>query len=602
MSEPTTTITPPEAPADGHRPRPTCLAPSSSVYLDQMGNLRACCQATLVLGNVATERLPDIWNGATARRLRATVAVGDLSDGCEFCWWQVTEDDPSRAFLHGYDHLGDVREEPAWPKRMELSLSNRCNLQCVMCNGDWSSSIRTHREHRTPLVSPYDDRFFEDLRPFLHHVEELAFLGGEPFLGPEANRVWDLLIEDGLRPRCTVTTNGTQWGRRVERVLAALPFEVVVSMEGATKATYEASRVGADHAAVLRNLDHFRSYARAAGTSVSIAHCLMSTNVLELGDFLLFAEERELPVSINVVSNPPAHSLEALGVEPLAAAVRHLEAQEGRVLPSLSLNRRVWIDQLDRLRTLLATVGAGTSRFARGRLVRSSTVHIGGRGGLGGQVPDDVLGRPRGAPDHVVLADEHGHIVDIQPDPTDLLGADVRSLLGGPLTAIRPTLERELGSATKTLDDSVLGIGGHCVLVQEGRRGGAPTFTITRVGRRELALLVFLASPPPARRPVQAPESDAVLRFGAAGAVTGADGALAPLGLELASLVGQRGEGVLGEVIDRLAPHTLEDDERDGDVHRMSFVGDGDRLEAVGVAQRDAEGVLVGVDLHLSIG
>ena len=47
---------------------------------------------------------------------------------------------------------------PQWPERLELALSNACNLQCVMCNGELSSSIRIHREHRTALPTVAGER------------------------------------------------------------------------------------------------------------------------------------------------------------------------------------------------------------------------------------------------------------------------------------------------------------------------------------------------------------------------------------------------------------------------------------------------------------
>src|SRR5678816_2700847 len=100
--------------------------------------------------------------------------------------------------------------------------SNTCNLACVMCTGEYSSVIRA-KEGLPPMPAVYDEQFFEDLAFYLPHVKELSFLGGEPFLQLECFRVWDMLIERELSPICHVTTNGSLYDARVERVLQNLP-------------------------------------------------------------------------------------------------------------------------------------------------------------------------------------------------------------------------------------------------------------------------------------------------------------------------------------------------------------------------------------------
>ncbi len=139
-----------------------CVAPSASLYFDQLGIVRACCQNTAgALGNIAVSSIREIWDGAGTARLRSALARHDYSVGCDFCAWQVDEGNIDTAYARTYDDL-DAVAIADWPRQMEFALSNACNLQCVMCNGDWSSSIRAHREHRPPLTSPYGDPFFDE--------------------------------------------------------------------------------------------------------------------------------------------------------------------------------------------------------------------------------------------------------------------------------------------------------------------------------------------------------------------------------------------------------------------------------------------------------
>ena len=53
---------------------------------------------------------------------------------------------------------GDPEKAPL-PMRLEFNIHNACNLQCVMCHGLASSSIRAHREGLPALANPYDETF-----------------------------------------------------------------------------------------------------------------------------------------------------------------------------------------------------------------------------------------------------------------------------------------------------------------------------------------------------------------------------------------------------------------------------------------------------------
>ena len=238
-----------------------------------------------------------------------------------------------------------------WPRQIEFSVSNTCNLQCVMCNGDWSSSIRSMREGRPPLPTVYDDAFFEELDHFLPHLDQVKFLGGEPFLAAETLRIMERLVSMGLTPDCHVTTNGTQWSPRVERVLEMLPVAVSVSLDAATAKTYEAIRVGSSWDRVMLNLDRFRAYAASHDRYLSLLYCLMVPNWQEFGQFCLMADEWDLPVTVNTVTQPDRLSLYKLAPRDLTAILGELEAQDRVIRDRLNRNRHVWDDELARLRS-----------------------------------------------------------------------------------------------------------------------------------------------------------------------------------------------------------------------------------------------------------
>jgi MoaA/NifB/PqqE/SkfB family radical SAM enzyme len=344
----------------------TCYAPTVSMYFDQFGKVRACCQNTgALMGSVTEQSIREIWESPNTLRMRSALEVGDFSEGCGFCEWQVQQGDEAIVFARIFDDHTVTEQHPQWPVQMEFSMTNSCNLQCQMCNGDWSSSIRAHREQRPPLPAVYGDSFFEELAEFLPHLEKVNFLGGEPFLGKEPLRVMAMLAKLPNPPQVAVTTNGTQWSDRIEKICEQLPMSFVLSLDGITAPTYEGIRIGAEFDQVMVNLDRFESYAARHGTKVSLAHCLMRSNWHEFAQFLRFAEDRGFQVGINEVVFPVELSLFQMPPDELRQVVTTMELDEGGLAASLTTLRPVWDGQLEALRNRLSTLEAGQLQYIR---------------------------------------------------------------------------------------------------------------------------------------------------------------------------------------------------------------------------------------------
>lgn len=411
-----------------------CNAPSTSLYLDQMGDVRACCQnAEYPLGNITANSLREIWDGARTGALREALTRSDFTLGCQFCRWQMAEENEALVYARSFDHLSIPSSGPEWPQQLELSLSNACNLQCVMCNGDWSSSIRTHREGRAPLPVVYDEAFFAELAEFLPHLKIVKLLGGEPFLGKESLRVLDMLVEQGLTPEVHVTTNGTQWSSRVERIMESLPMHVIVSLDGCDKETYESIRLGSDFDTVIQNLDRFQGYAERHGTEVNLAHCLMTANWERFADFLRFADDRDLPVGVNTVTSPVELSLHQLHPDRLDEVVAVLDSMDSQVRADLGRNRSVWIDQLERLHhRQRALAGFEDVSYYLGRTILGvpwrrrpdGRDHAAEAEALLAGLPDRQIGP-------VLVVDDKEMVTAVVPaDATTLVGVDLQTLVG----------------------------------------------------------------------------------------------------------------------------------------------------------------------------
>lgn len=412
-----------------------CHAPFTSMHLDPSGRVRVCELNSLgMLGVIPESSLLELWHGGRARRVRSALRKNDLALGCESCAPLLESGDRQLAHAAYYDQFDlPGTDAPEWPVQLELSLTNACNLQCVMCDGDLSSAIRAHREHLPPLPKVYDDAFFNDLRLFLPHLQRITFIGGEPFLGVETYRVFDMLTELERPPDCWVTTNGTVFNDRVKRILAAVPFDVSISIDGATAGTYESIREGSSYDKVIANIDRFRNHA----ARVSLNFCLMVPNWFEFHAFLKSANEDGLDVHVNIVTAPKRYSLYQLPATELVSIVAELQRIDAG---DLGRNRRVWDEQLARLQGHLQSLTTATP-VAHPRRAAAPT------GGSDSQLPPGEA-IARWADDRGVAALSVGRsevILGATPDASNVLGMDLRPLIGGHLTGMVAMLQQAFG-------------------------------------------------------------------------------------------------------------------------------------------------------------
>jgi len=330
--------------------RSLCYAPHTNLFFDVEGRVRVCCwNWKQTLGNAKTDSLDAMWAGAKAQMLRRSLEADNLSLGCEFCDQQTKDGWTARASLLNFDAFKVTAPDPEWPQRMEFSISNSCNLECVMCNGLYSSAIRAHREKLPPRPKIYPDAFIESLRKYLPHLVRAKFLGGEPFLITEYHRIWEMMVEDAPHVSCHITTNGTQMNARVADFMAKLNFGFAVSLDGATKKTVESIRVGANFEEQLEILKTLRAYTRERRTDLSLTFCFMRQNWHEFGEFCLFADAWGCPVGVNTVNNPPQFAVNNLPAEELRKIVKAMEAEASNLETALTLNRSVWFAELERL-------------------------------------------------------------------------------------------------------------------------------------------------------------------------------------------------------------------------------------------------------------
>lgn len=318
-----------------------CHAPFVNLNFEQNGNVRACCYNTKdILGTWPQQSISEIWASERAHQLRKHILENDLGGGCTECGNMIVagnhqgvrakyfdEYAPNNLLSRFHYLRNKLSQHVNYPRVMEFELSNECNLECVMCNGYFSSSIRKNREKLPPIVSPYNDRFVDELDEFIPHLTDAKFLGGEPFMIEIYLKIWERILMLNPSVRIHITTNGTFLNNRIKDLLEGLRAGIILSIDSVNEKTYNKIRINGNFKKVMENMEYLLDYTKRKRTFISMAACPIIYNWKELPHMLSFCLERNIALYFNAVFTPEELSLKEQPIEFLQEVIAHLENQ-----------------------------------------------------------------------------------------------------------------------------------------------------------------------------------------------------------------------------------------------------------------------------------
>lgn len=303
-----------------------CYAPFTSMFFSRAGYMSPC-YATY---SEKSDRWPDksikaSWFKGEFENIRKHVADYDLDYACRFCKPIFASHNFGSLLPNKYESYGISTQ--AYPKIMEFELSNRCNLECIMCDGNLSSAIRKNREKKPPLPDHYNQDFVEELKEFIPHLQMAEFTGGDPFLIPMYYDIWKLI--NSMNPKCQVliTTNANTMNNRIETMLQTynnLHFNI--SIDSLNKEHYEQIRRGANFDDVIRNTKRFISYCHQHNTSCNLLVCPLTINSRDFQGLIEFANKQDICVYFHTVIKPRELSLKHQSPEYLQDIIKRLKS------------------------------------------------------------------------------------------------------------------------------------------------------------------------------------------------------------------------------------------------------------------------------------
>lgn len=300
-----------------------CHAPFQNLLFVQCGHMMTChYNRAYSLGAYPEVTIADAWNGPRIQALRDSVTNYELLPGCRFCGDEIAAGNFLSAGCKKYDYLAGPNQ--GFPSSMEFQTSNICNLECIMCSGEYSSAIRKHREKGDAYADAYGEKFLDEIQPFLPHLKYASFTGGEPFLNENYYQLWKAIAKLNPDLNITISTNGTILNDRVKEVLSQLKVQLTVSIDSVKKETYERIRCGASFEQTMSNISYFMDFMKAQGRLFSVKFVVMKENVGEIPALFEFFHSRGVQLYPKLAWVPYEQSLRFLDSEVLDTHIKQL--------------------------------------------------------------------------------------------------------------------------------------------------------------------------------------------------------------------------------------------------------------------------------------
>lgn len=271
-----------------------CTVPFTSLQIGTQGFVYLCCPAWTTYGPVGrltdATTLDDIWNSDKSQFVRRCIYKKQLHKVCnmKYCPYALAGNhvrletkDPAYQGVYGEMRLRKTTLVTA-PRKLILAHSGRCNLRCTMC---WSNEDYVKEDtHLNDII------FNRELPRMLPRLSEIILTGnGDPFAMKDT-REFLQQFNPHTYPLVlfSIITNGQLFNAFMWKTIRHNNFGWInVSIDGATKDTYERIRRGGKWEILQKNLKLISNLRKKNRfSSFEISFVVMKSNYHEMKQFV----------------------------------------------------------------------------------------------------------------------------------------------------------------------------------------------------------------------------------------------------------------------------------------------------------------------------
>lgn len=231
-----------------------CPMPFKMIEIERGGSTNLCCWLPRSPGRLDEKGLMDIWNSPGAQEIRASILDGTFRYcDLERCPYFVSGSLPLQKNITDGPYAEIIRKRVTKldTAKVFLAMDPRCNLRCISCRSDYTRISEEDQEEVKRLMG--------SVKRDLSHITAIGLSGsGDPFVSPETREF--LFNHDAVQYphlKFYLLTNGQMFNQtcweQMKNVRDAVA-SVQVSIDAATRETYEKVRLGGSFANLRENL------------------------------------------------------------------------------------------------------------------------------------------------------------------------------------------------------------------------------------------------------------------------------------------------------------------------------------------------------------
>ncbi len=256
-----------------------CSRPFDTILIDKQGSCYACeCQAWLPqsIGNLQIAPLEKILQSPMRQHLQESIDDGTY----RYCNEHQCTYIKTNQFFHG---------SPTKLKHLRLAIDDSCNLRCPSCR----KGLIFHKEGSAfKLGIKLADKINDWLHTYQDPMQVHIGSDGDPF----ASHIYRYFMENTPRRsniKYSILTNGLMFKdfhTRISYVIENLK-EIGVSIDGASKDTYEKLRLGGNWEKINANLKCIAEQKAKHGFDFNLHFVVQKDNYHEMEDIIELGKE-----------------------------------------------------------------------------------------------------------------------------------------------------------------------------------------------------------------------------------------------------------------------------------------------------------------------
>ena len=187
------------------------------------------------------------------------------------------------------------------PIMLKIESSSLCNLRCQMC----PLKVGLSRETGTLKFNNFK-KIFDEIKPAYLNLTGI----GEPLMNKDIFKI--ISYAKNKNAIIKIDTNGTLLNKNnIKSLIQSSPSIISISVDGATKKTYEKIRTGARFSDICKNIKSLISYRNKikSKTKIHIFFVLQKDNILGFIDFLKFGKSLNVDSVNGTIVTPMGKNL-----------------------------------------------------------------------------------------------------------------------------------------------------------------------------------------------------------------------------------------------------------------------------------------------------